>query len=334
MALTTVEREYFMTGIATYMAATELPNQITGIQLSEVITELINSIPDSVSTASSAITSETTQPLRTRIRGAEYGVEHVKTDVRACGLLVDDPATPGSFRFGHKSFMEYLFASVVAERIQNKEAEKARAVLKATGANIEDILSLPVAIDFLSEMLVGNKDAAGVEQTARELSTATHLFRTILGESAGMFIFYRITGFVEILTYCIARGNHVIVRLLVRMATLTIIMAPALAMSIWDIFHVIGTPSTSGGGDFIKNIVTVFSALLLMIMVNPSGIVRKKLELWTQLCEKVGIQNKVLHEVVGTSLIPFVRDKPLDFHIYSARMRSGGDDDQVDGKFE
>jgi hypothetical protein len=44
----------------------------------------------------------------------------VKTDVRACGLLVDDPAAQGTFRFGHKSFMEFSYASIVAERLNSK----------------------------------------------------------------------------------------------------------------------------------------------------------------------------------------------------------------------
>src|SRR5205085_1181290 len=99
MALTTTERQYFMEGIAAYMGSKDLPNQISARQLNEIIRDLIVAIPDSVSTKSQAIRGETTQPLRTRIENNEYGREHVMTDVRACGLLVDDPSSPGTFRF-------------------------------------------------------------------------------------------------------------------------------------------------------------------------------------------------------------------------------------------
>jgi hypothetical protein len=44
----------------------------------------------------------------------------VKTDVRACGLPVDDPAAQGTFRFGHKSFMEFSYASIVCRAAQFK----------------------------------------------------------------------------------------------------------------------------------------------------------------------------------------------------------------------
>lgn len=180
MALTTLEREYFMTGIAAHMATKQLPNQITSTQLNEAITDLIACIPESVSTDSSAISGETTRPLRGRIQDTEHGTEHVKTDVRACGLLVDDPASPGTFRFGHKSFMEYLFAAVIAERIQNVKPEKARAVFKDTNAQIEDVLLLPVAIEFLAELLVGVKGGKETEHAARNSLSQSNFSELLL----------------------------------------------------------------------------------------------------------------------------------------------------------
>ena len=216
MALTTLEREYFMTGIATCMASRRLPNQITSTQLNETIGELINIIPESVSTESSAISGETTQPLRIRLRDTEFGVEHVKTDVRACGLLADDPAANGTFRFGHKSFMEYLVASVIAERIQNKKSEKAKAVLKATYMQIEDIFWLPVAIDFLSELLVGIRDDKKVDQTKLDVSTAQRLFSTIISESATRRLIFRPAIFGEILIHELGRNIQISRRVLLR----------------------------------------------------------------------------------------------------------------------
>ncbi|MFZ1221585.1 MAG: hypothetical protein WAO00_20030, partial [Chthoniobacterales bacterium] len=144
MALTTAEREYFMQGIAAYMASHRLPNQITGAQLSELVELLILIAPDSLSAEASTISGEIRNPLRQRLVGSEHGVDHVKTDVRACGLLVDDPAAPGTFRFGHKSFMEFLFAAVLADTI-NTGRERSRAILKATHATIADMIDLPVS---------------------------------------------------------------------------------------------------------------------------------------------------------------------------------------------
>lgn len=328
MALTTMEREYFMTGIASYMAAESLPNQITVAQLGDVITDLINSIPDSVSTESSAISGETTQPLLTRLRGREDGAEHVKTDVRACGLLIDDPATPGTFRFGHKSFMEYLFAAVVAERIQSTESEKARAVLSATGARIENLLSLPVAIDFLSEMLVGNRDVTAAEQTAKELSTAKHLFRIILmGRSSGIN-WLRGAVFLEVLIFCTSRGQTKTIQLLVRSVPMMILALISLIPMLAAYSSV--SKNTSAPAIAIES--TALTAMLLTgvtfmaFFIMPNPIVKSKFQLWTQLCEKLGIQNKVLHKVVGTIHIPWIREKSLDYHISMQDILGGVSD--------
>ena len=172
MALTSPEREYFMRGIATFMAARHLPNQISGAQLNEIVAGLVESIPDSVSSEAAALSGETRMPLRRRVNDSKHGLESVRTDVRACGLLVDDPAAPGTFRFGHKSFMEYLFAAVIAERISAPDGPKARSILSATGASIEDVLYLPTAVDFLAELLGGSgagRGGEGHEAVARKL---------------------------------------------------------------------------------------------------------------------------------------------------------------------
>ena len=109
MALNSAERDYFMQGIATYMATEGLNNQISGEDLNHIIDKLIQVIPDSVSTETSMSLGEDQRPLKHRLHEPE-DYDDVRTDVRTCGLLVDDPSASNTFKFGHKSFMEYLFA--------------------------------------------------------------------------------------------------------------------------------------------------------------------------------------------------------------------------------
>ncbi|RKZ89421.1 MAG: hypothetical protein DRR19_11535 [Candidatus Parabeggiatoa sp. nov. 1] len=73
---------------------------------------LLKVIPDSAS-AVDAMSAEKSTPLRQRLPkdDEEKAIEYVKTDVRSCGLLVSDLSKSGAFKFAHKSFMEYLFAS-------------------------------------------------------------------------------------------------------------------------------------------------------------------------------------------------------------------------------
>ncbi|CAG1770721.1 hypothetical protein BAC3_01283 [uncultured bacterium] len=123
MALSTAERTYFMEGIATYMLIHGLPNQISNKQLEEVVRSLVNSIPDKVSSQTDAQSGESRKPLRQR-----YDLEHkpeefqtIFTDVRTCGLLVPDLSRSGSFKFGHKSFAEFLAGKVFAQYRLRKE---------------------------------------------------------------------------------------------------------------------------------------------------------------------------------------------------------------------
>jgi hypothetical protein len=80
MALTTSERAYFMRGIAAYMAANGLQNHISGMELSGVISDLSDVIPDSVTQHTPMISGETRRPLRSRLEDSEYGSDHVQTD--------------------------------------------------------------------------------------------------------------------------------------------------------------------------------------------------------------------------------------------------------------
>lgn len=168
MALTTSERQYFMSGIATSMSS-EGSNQITTTQLSEIIRKLIEYIPDSVSKESQTIRNEIKVPLKDRIKQSEFTEEHIKTDVRTCGLLVDDPTVGNGFRFGHKSFMEFLFAKVVASQLI-KKTSATTAIMQATNSNVESILKFPTSIEFLNDLALTElqKNEKNLERISNE----------------------------------------------------------------------------------------------------------------------------------------------------------------------
>ncbi len=161
MGLYQSEREFFMSGIACFMAANYLQNYIKGNELNHVIENLLQIIPDQVSTMASSMIVGTATPLRLRISSTEHGLELVKIDVRAAGLLVDDPVSPGTFQFGHKSIMEFLFASVLADLLVSKNQAYAQKILEATEATIYDIRYYPVSVDFLAELVPWKRQVIG-----------------------------------------------------------------------------------------------------------------------------------------------------------------------------
>jgi hypothetical protein len=248
------------------------------------------------------------------MKSNEYGVEHIKTDVRACGLLIDDPAAPGTFRFGHKSFMEYLFASAVEGRINEGSGDKAISILNATGARIEDIFTLPVAIAFLSELLVGSKDGSGIDPTEKELNTARHLFRGIVLEYRPRLA-KRLLSFVQI-------GN-LLARKLSRRKRLFYRTFPALlnvlSISLLFLLKYIRLRYRLGIVGYYLSLILLITFMfsligfLFLMVINILPPSNRKLRLWVDICTKMGMRNETLHKVLGTNLIPWVREQPVSY---------------------
>jgi hypothetical protein len=326
MALTQSEREFFMSAIASYMAAQRLPNQIAGNQLNELIEKLIEGIPDAISTKTSAMAGETTQPLRQRLANSpEHGVEHVKTDVRACGLLVDDPAAPGTFRFGHKSFMEYLFADVLAEIIQDENSLKARAILAVTNARLEHITMLSVSVNFLSELLKAGKfnpELFRISHDKIEISEyiqrviARRLLNTIYAGNALFNALQRLLIFDRTCRESMLRLKSPWKYIAVFFSPLPLLMS----LSTLAVLS-IDTPfdSINHKSSFFVEISRVLFALsiLLTITVMPAAMARmfpeRRLGLWEYLCKQIGITDSVMHKIVGTWYVPWARTQTFDY---------------------
>jgi hypothetical protein len=164
MILNSPEREFFMSAIASYMAATALPNQISSAQLQMVVETLYSKFPEEISARVSPASQETNVPLRQRLEGADHVLESIITDVRACGLLVSDPSKPGSYKFAHKSFMEYLYSEVVADQYLRRDAVKNNSI---AGSSIFGdsswepswvLVLIPETMAFFAEILANEID--------------------------------------------------------------------------------------------------------------------------------------------------------------------------------
>ena len=169
MVLNTAERHYFMAGVAAYMAAKALPNQIDQHQLQEVVRSLVTAIPDAVSRTVSTVGNEDSRPLRSkeRLEWSSRAVEimdKISTDVRSCGLLVTDWSKDGAFRFAHKSYMELLQAQVIDRLFAEDEVERSsgRSIANTWRLKINDLQDSDEAIGFLAELLAERLHERGV----------------------------------------------------------------------------------------------------------------------------------------------------------------------------
>ncbi|WP_332855978.1 NACHT domain-containing protein [Duganella sp. S19_KUP01_CR8] len=162
MALNSAERAYFMTGIAVFMGTVGHSNQISSAQLDLAIEALATSMPDDVSLSAGAMANEIRLPL-TKSHPDRFDwenssaeiFEHIKTDVRACGILVTDLSKDGTFKFAHKSFMEFLQAEVISNMFSSETSERLIAVSLIKSWDGKSLITnnSPETMFFLVELL-------------------------------------------------------------------------------------------------------------------------------------------------------------------------------------
>ena len=317
MKLTVDERKYFMKGVAAYMATKQLHNQIGGRQLDEVVVALAEAMPDSVSTGSrSSIDGEVRGPLRGRIAAdAEYGLEHLQTDVRTCGILVNDPATPGAFRFGHKSFMEYLYAEALGDAIVSESDPSSPAILKACDASVVGVAQLPVAMKFLAEILKRHvREFSDVTQGHRDI--ARRILRFLYGESTVGYGLGRLALY-EAAIWQVWKSWRPIYRILVPAPFLvgTAGLGTAFAIGVnvvvvysGDVLSTSPLLLAATAGMVLGGI----GAVLVGIVTRPARKGDPRLYVWYELCRAVGMDPQVVHQFIGIWWLPGVRTGMLD----------------------
>lgn len=180
MRLSSNERAYFMEGVAAYMSKNRLPNQISREEFGRVIEKLYNNIPNKVSDDVSAFSKSVVGPLRDRIGDVESPVEIVKTDVRTSGVLVHDTSKPGSLKFAHKSFMEFLSAKVIADFMGRKEREVSGRIMSTIDISLSSLMYSKESLSFYVEMLAEIMEA----EEGLSFNKAAYVFSAVAGRHA------------------------------------------------------------------------------------------------------------------------------------------------------
>ena len=104
--LTALEREYFMLGVAVGIVKKNgYSNQINKIDLEEIVILLYLDSPVEISKDHSEGIH-----IKDRFTDNDKAIESIFNDVRSSGILVRDLTNNDSFKFAHKSFMEFLVA--------------------------------------------------------------------------------------------------------------------------------------------------------------------------------------------------------------------------------
>ncbi|HBH47636.1 MAG TPA: hypothetical protein DDX98_03300 [Bacteroidales bacterium] len=135
--LTSQEREYFMLGVAVgIIQKNRYTNQINKNDLKTIISRLYSEIPENLSKD-----HVEGKPLVERLKFNSDSLDSVFNDVRTAGILVRDLTKNDSFKFAHKSFLEFLFAWFFVEsKLQNKYQVSVNSISKALRIAYIDIL--------------------------------------------------------------------------------------------------------------------------------------------------------------------------------------------------
>jgi hypothetical protein len=161
--LTIREREYFTLGIAVFIIKNDsYSNQISNYSIIHVILDLFYNIPIEVSNDHVNSIS-----LIKRLEDDPHKIETVFNDVRASGILVKDLIKNNSFKFAHKSFLEFLFAFYFSHyKYQNNDYYTKVANSITNTLNIQDIYKIELTneiIQFISELLLERNNEAYTE---------------------------------------------------------------------------------------------------------------------------------------------------------------------------
>lgn len=319
------ERDYFMRGIASYMVAKDLKNQINEEDLDNLIENLFNKIPEFK-------TSEGLLEERIKQRELKHNeaIKVIQADVRAFGLLVQDLSTANTFKFGHKSFMEFLFADIICEFINNEESKVSASILQVTDAQIKDLLKVPVSIDFVAELFgtsssMQSSDTNSDDQIQAKYKTANRLLSTIIGSKKIRFL--KLTLLCRGLRWTFVKGllsKNILVFLFN-----SISLALVIAMFFVGIFY-----GYVFSHDKYINVFSLYGLeqselILLLIIVCPFMYLfyyfftvfylgryfrryDQEISLWITLCKNLKIDYFVLHKVAGTSRFSWSNDEPFE----------------------
>lgn len=317
-ALTATEREYFMCGIACYMASRRLSNQISGSEVRQLVNDLIEHAPLQLSRPSTAMTNETTEPLRSRVAENSGILEHIQTDVRTCGVLVDDPAAPGVFRFGHKSFMEYLVAQTLFGVVCRDSYPQESVLMITTGLSLDRASESSVVVEFFSD-LVSKKSSSRNLAIDDRLSLCTGIFNWCVfkRQKVGLLASFSVR-FLSILFLCVFPPfvNRLFHTRKFALVHVSIIVCLTLLQLLVSAGLLLGWFGVRRDEALISDpLLASTIGVLTCTMIIFAELIKRYLQVWIRICSVLEIPQSTMHKVLGTSYVPFFRKLKFRIHL-------------------
>lgn len=286
------EREYFMYGIAVGMLfLNDYSNQISKIDLENIILKLYKNFPEEIPLSTSAIQVRR-EPLKTRMIDNNHAEETILTDVRSCGILVNELSRKDFFKFAHKSFLEYQVSKYFVESILQDKGEY-NVIMNSITNSLDISLALfkhsPETIAFTSEILISKLNLVSTDDN---LKLGKELFRILYpNKTLGKIPF--LAAFLDSLS--VSRRFQLIYSILFSIISMVFIFffkELVFKNIIWLILFVA---------------LPVPMIFLIYYKANFSN-TGKRVTIWFQCCKQLNIPDNVIYNIVPKSYIEIAKN--------------------------
>lgn len=296
------EREYFMLGIAVGMLwQTEYSNQINKNDLENIILKLYKNFPNEISAFENAL-QPNRKPLKERMIDNNQAEDTVLTDVRSCGILVNELTRKDYFKFAHKSFLEYQVSLYFVESILQDKGEY--NIIMNSISNALDITATTFkhsqeTISFTSEILITKLK---LNKSDNPYNVCKRLFEILYPYKslakfpvlATIFDVFFQSKFFLLIPPLFLSTIFVTIRLFTSTKEASIIIPNSiLAMTM-----VIGMS---------------LSSLMIFMMSNRMTLNKnvKRTLIWLQCCHQLNIPEETIHKVVPNRYLSFLQGNKL-----------------------
>lgn len=320
------EREYFMLGIAVFMFSNAGgTNQIKKEDLENLILKLYKKFPEEITSFQSAI-QPNRRPLKERMRDNNQAEDSVLTDVRSCGILVNDLARKDYFKFAHKSYLEYQASLYFVESLVQDKGDYniiMNAITNSLNIVNSEFKHTEETIAFTSEILISKLKF----MTPNEPHKVCKLLFIILYP----YKFIRRHPYLATIFDLILVPKSPIIFLFI--------------LIIVSFFSVFIPYSHTGNEQYLllnlamrMSIIVPFVALMYYQTINRKKIIRRfnRMSIWLMCCKQLNISDKVILQVVPKFYLTMIRtdkfDRPLTLFIsklislFSGRKNTGIDE--------
>lgn len=129
--LSSLEREYFMVGVAIRMfERTQNSNSLKVDDFSKCVLQLIDSFPAKLYELETTF-NQKNKGFKERLQDTAKLHETVKRDVSSCGILVNDITSLDRLKFAHKSFLEFIVSKYFLYTLGLPVGQKLEIIFKA-----------------------------------------------------------------------------------------------------------------------------------------------------------------------------------------------------------